>query len=73
MIGIANDELLVSDLNSTNGTYIDGERIDRASVLPVGSVLQVGQVTMRHTILSRAEVQWRSNPDYDSDRVAAAR
>ena len=46
MVGLANDELLVSDLNSTNGTYIDGQRIGRAAVLPVGSVLRVGQVSL---------------------------
>ena len=27
IVGLANDELLVTDLNSTNGTYIDGQRI----------------------------------------------
>ena len=31
--------LLVSDLGSTNGTYIDGERIDGPTKLPVRSVL----------------------------------
>ena len=74
MIGIANDELLISDLNSTNGTYIDGERVSRASVLPVGSVLQIGQVMLRHTMLSRAEAQWRTSGDgFRPDKVAAAR
>jgi len=73
MIGIANDELLISDLNSTNGTYVDGERVTRASVLPIGSVLQVGQVAMRHSLLSRAEVQWRRNPGGATERFAAAR
>lgn len=70
MLGVANDELVVSDLNSTNGTYVDGQRVSRATVVPVGSVLQLGQVSMRHSLLSRAEVQWRSSPDF---RVAAAR
>ena len=72
VLGIANDELLVSDLNSTNGTFVDGARADRATVIPVGSLLQVGQVSMRHTVLSRAQIQWRSNPGH-GDKVAAAR
>ena len=55
LIGIANDELLVTDLNSTNGTYIDGARISRASVLPVGSVLRLGQVSLRHAIYSSSD------------------
>ena len=70
VLGIANDELVVSDLNSTNGTYVDGERVGRGTVVPVGGILQVGEVSMRHALLSRAEVQWRSSPDF---RIAAAR
>jgi hypothetical protein len=50
VIAQASDELLISDLNSTNGTYVDGERIHRATILPVGSVLQVGQVTLTHVV-----------------------
>jgi hypothetical protein len=61
IVGVANDELLVSDLNSTNGTYIDGQRISGATVLPVGSILRVGQVSLSHEIRSRAEaLQWGS-------------
>jgi hypothetical protein len=52
MIGLANDELLVTDLNSTNGTYIDDVRINRATILPVGSVLKLGEVSLRHAIRS---------------------
>ena len=55
IVGLANDELLVTDLNSTNGTYIDGERISRATILPVGSVLGVGQISLRHAIRSDDE------------------
>lgn len=50
IIGIANDELLVTDLNSTNGTFIDEVRISRATVLPVGSRLRVGEVSMKHAV-----------------------
>ena len=57
IVGLANDELLVTDLNSTNGTYIDEVRINRATILPVGSVLRLGQVSLRHSIAARAESQ----------------
>jgi hypothetical protein len=59
IIGLANDELLVTDLNSTNGTYVDGVRISRATVLPVGSVLRLGQISLRHAIHTRAEAEGR--------------
>jgi hypothetical protein len=52
IIGVANDELLVTDLNSTNGTFIDDVRIDRATILPVGSTLRVGEISMRHAVQS---------------------
>jgi pSer/pThr/pTyr-binding forkhead associated (FHA) protein len=40
------NEVLVRDLNSTNGTYLGGERITEAAVKP-GQILRVGQVEMR--------------------------
>jgi hypothetical protein len=57
MIGLANDELLVTDLNSTNGSYVDEVRIRRTTILPVGSVLRLGQVGMKHSIRTRAEAE----------------
>jgi hypothetical protein len=57
LIGLANDELLVTDLNSTNGTFIDGARISRATVLPVGSVLRLGQVSLRHALYSSSDME----------------
>jgi hypothetical protein len=57
IIGLANDELFVTDLNSTNGTFIDGERIGRATILPVGSVVQLGGVRLKHVIRNAAEVE----------------
>jgi hypothetical protein len=57
IIGLANDELFVTDLNSTNGTFIDGERVGRATILPVGSVVQLGGVRLKHVIRDAAEVE----------------
>jgi hypothetical protein len=77
IIGLANDELLVSDLNSTNGTYIDEARISRATVLPVGSLLRIGQVALRHSVRSRAEADeltaaWSGPGDLPAERLAAS-
>jgi hypothetical protein len=62
LIGLANDELFVTDLNSTNGTFIDGERVGRATILPVGAVLKVGQVTLTHETHTRAETSQLGRP-----------
>ena len=40
------EEVIVSDLNSTNGTFVKGERITKAVLRP-GQVLQLGKVEMR--------------------------
>lgn len=55
MIEFKDGELLVSDLGSTNGTFIDEERIEQATVLPVGSVLQVGNFFLVHEVRAPAE------------------
>ncbi|MDW8310099.1 MAG: FHA domain-containing protein [Verrucomicrobiales bacterium] len=39
-------EVIVRDLNSTNGTYINGERITEAPLKP-GQILRLGQVELR--------------------------
>lgn len=57
LVELAADQLRVSDLNSTNGTFIDDKRIDRSAVLDVGSVLRIGNVLFKHEIRSREEIQ----------------
>jgi pSer/pThr/pTyr-binding forkhead associated (FHA) protein len=63
--------LLVTDLNSTNGTYIDGVRVNHATILPVGSVLKLGQISLRHSIRPDAE-DGRGNSGMQPGRLAAA-
>ena len=36
-------ELLIEDLNSTNGTFVNGEMIDKQTVLKDGDSIQIGQ------------------------------
>jgi hypothetical protein len=55
-IELTGNELQVSDLNSTNGTFVDGEKVEGSTLLPVGSVLKVGDITFKHEVRSRAEV-----------------
>jgi hypothetical protein len=71
IVGLANDELLVTDLNSTNGTYIDEARVTRATILPVGSALRLGQISLRHTIYTRAEAEQRRDESLQEGRLAA--
>lgn len=69
MIGLASDALLVTDLNSTNGTYVDGERISRATIVPIGSIIQVGEVAMTHAVKVRGEIE----EDTPGERTRARR
>ena len=78
VIGLANDELLVTDQNSTNGTYINGVRITRATILPVGSILKLGEVSLKHAVrtdtAARPHSQFRqaSAVPLQAGRLAAA-
>ena len=56
MVELHDDGVEVSDMNSTNGTYIDDERIHGTAVLEVGSTLRVGNVSFVHEVRTRAEV-----------------
>lgn len=72
IVGLANDELLVTDLNSTNGSYVDDVRISRATILPVGSVLRLGEVALRHTVRAASEAERSGGNDTGLHRVAAS-
>ena len=49
------DEVVVGDFNSTNGTFIQGERVTKAILRP-GQLLRLGQVDLRLEASTRAMV-----------------
>lgn len=49
--------VVVTDLGSTNGSYIDGRPLKPSGVLPLESILQVGGHALRHEFRDRAEVE----------------
>lgn len=55
-VELKDNELYVLDLNSTNGTYVNGERIAGSTVLPLGSTLTIGNNTLIHELRRRADV-----------------
>ena len=54
---VQGDVVLVSDLGSTNGTFVDGERVRAERPLPVSSLLQIGRHAFKHELLRPDEVQ----------------
>src|SRR5687767_346098 len=56
-VSIAFDEVLVVDLDSSNGTFIEGKRIAAGTVLPIGARLQVGTHVIEHEWCTRQEVE----------------
>ena len=50
------EDLWIEDLGSTNGTFLDGARLQAAAAAPVGALLQVGRLTLKY--------EWRSQRDW---------
>lgn len=46
-IHLRGSDVVVKDLNSTNGTFINGQQITGEAVLKPGQILRLGQVEMR--------------------------
>lgn len=55
-VELKGDDLVVVDLGSTNGTYVDDEKVSEPVVLPVGSILKVGQCELVHQRNAQANV-----------------
>ena len=59
-------DVVVKDLNSTNGTYINGERVTAEATLKPGQILRLGQIEMR---LETGEPIPGAKKQFDQTRV----
>ena len=62
-------EVFVTDLRSTNGTYVDGKRIEDSTLLPDGSILEVGQQVLKHERRSTREIKEAQELDRDLEKA----
>jgi EAL domain-containing protein (putative c-di-GMP-specific phosphodiesterase class I) len=67
---IEDGELIVKDLGSTNGTFVNGARLDGECVLRSGDLLQFAEVVFR-VGLDRGHVEARTIAGDSSDRALA--
>jgi serine phosphatase RsbU (regulator of sigma subunit) len=66
---LAMNEVIVIDLNSSNGSYIDGKKLSGGAPLPVGARLQVGSHILEHEWRIRREVEESQELDRDLDQA----
>jgi serine phosphatase RsbU (regulator of sigma subunit) len=62
-------EVFVSDLNSTNGSYVDGKRVADATPFPDGSILEIGRQVLKHERRSTREMLQAQELDKDLERA----
>jgi serine phosphatase RsbU (regulator of sigma subunit) len=66
---LAMDEVIVIDLESSNGTFIDGKRLSGGGPLPVGAQLQLGSHVLEHEWRIRKEVEESQELDRDLEQA----
>jgi serine phosphatase RsbU (regulator of sigma subunit) len=62
---LENGLLMATDLNSTNGTFIDGVRISWPTQVPVGAILKLGQLSLKHEWRTQREILQHDEFDRD--------
>ena len=68
-VSLVMDEVYVADLNSSNGTMVDGKRLTQPAPLPPGSRLQIGGHVIEHEFRSRKEVEASKELDRDLENA----
>jgi serine phosphatase RsbU (regulator of sigma subunit) len=71
LVALKDGELYVSDLNSTNGTFVDGVKVGGVTPLPVGSILQVGNRSLKHEWRTRIEIEQSEDFDRELERASS--
>jgi serine phosphatase RsbU (regulator of sigma subunit) len=68
-VRLEGQDVVVRDLGSTNGTFVDGERIDGGAVLPPSALLQLGRHGLRHDLLDPVEATRQEELARDLERA----
>ncbi|HLK25078.1 MAG TPA: SpoIIE family protein phosphatase [Caulobacteraceae bacterium] len=70
-VRLEGETLVVADLGSTNGTFIDGERLSAPAALPVGGAIRIGHTWLKHEWRTCLEVVQADQLDRDLGQAAA--
>ena len=70
LASVVDGAVIIEDLGSTNGTFIDGRRITRRAVLPIGSLLRIGDHVFRCQRCSPREMERSVQEQRDLERAA---
>ncbi len=65
------DHLIVEDLGSMNGTFVDGKPLRGPRELPIGGRLQLGRSLLKHELRSRDEVQQQEELTAELEQAAS--
>jgi serine phosphatase RsbU (regulator of sigma subunit) len=70
-VALTSGNVMVSDLGSTNGTFVDGKRVDESVRLPPESLLHVGMHTLKHEFRDRADADHSARVEADLEQARA--
>ena len=68
---VGNGGLLLADLNSTNGTFLDGTRVRGEIAVPVGSIVKLGRQTFKHELKTEKEILQRDEFEREIKKAGA--
>jgi serine phosphatase RsbU (regulator of sigma subunit) len=68
---LSGESLFVTDLNSTNGAFVDGVRVLESTPLPVGAILQVGRQVLKHEWRTRRDLLQSEQLDRDLEKASS--
>jgi serine phosphatase RsbU (regulator of sigma subunit) len=70
-LALEGEDLMVTDLNSTNGTFVEGVRVIEPTILPVGSMLKVGRLRLKHEWRTRRDILHADEFDRDLEKASS--
>lgn len=70
-VSLVNGSLVAEDLGSTNGTFVEGERLTRPTTMIEGNVLRIGRQLLKYERRSRKDVE--RSKDLDRDLLKASK